>query len=73
MKRLPCGLALVLLLLVATLFSGCAHVGTEEGAEFIIATSEAFSRFKGEYENTSCIQRLSATLGFKGFGRCFKI
>jgi len=50
-------LALVLLLLVATLFSGCAHVGTEEGAEFIIATSEAFSRFKGEYENTSYFKR----------------
>lgn len=57
MKRLPCGLALVLVLLVATLFSGCAHVGTEEGAEFIIATSEAFSRFKGEYENTSYFKR----------------
>lgn len=57
MKRLPCGLALVLLLLVATLFSGCATVGTEEGAEFIIATSEAFSRFKGEYENTTYFKR----------------
>jgi len=25
------------------------------------------------HDNVSCIQRLSATLGFKGFGRCFKI
>jgi len=25
------------------------------------------------FDIVSCIQRLSATLGFKGFGRCFKI
>jgi len=25
------------------------------------------------FHYVSCIQRLSATLGFKGFGRCFKI
>jgi len=31
---------------------------------------------KSEYrisKSETCIQRLSATLGFKGFGRCFKI
>ncbi|MCP3955255.1 MAG: hypothetical protein GY697_24000 [Desulfobacterales bacterium] len=32
-------------------------MGTEEGGQFIIATTEAFSRFKGEYENTTYFKR----------------
>ena len=39
--------------LTSAVFMGCAHVGTEtDKAIGIIATSEAFKSFKGEFENT---------------------
>ena len=38
-------------------FMGCVHVGTESQQSFIIATSEAFKDFKGEYENTQYFKK----------------
>ena len=61
MRPLRCGSARALLLFMALFLSGCATVGTEEGAQFIVATSEAFSRFKGEYENTTYFKRHKPT------------
>ncbi len=61
MKPLRYGFVPAILLMMALFLSGCATVGTEEGAQFIIATSEAFSRFKGEYENTAYFKRHKPT------------
>jgi hypothetical protein len=70
MKQLRYGFVIPVLLLASAFFSGCATVGTQEGAGFIIATSEAFSRFKGEYENTTYFKRHKpvsvAVLPFEG-------
>ena len=41
----------LVVLFISALYMGCAHVGTDEGLG-IIATSEAFKNFSGEYENT---------------------
>ncbi len=57
MRSLRYGFVPAVLLLLSTVLSGCATVGTEEGGQFIIATTEAFSRFKGEYENTPYFKR----------------
>ncbi len=57
MKQIRCGWVLSVLLLLSAIFSGCATVGTEESAQFIVATTEAFTRFKGEYENTTYFKR----------------
>ena len=70
MKQLLWGVVVPVLLLASALFSGCATVGTQEGAEFIVATSEAFARFQGEYENTAYFKRHKpasvAVLPFEG-------
>ncbi len=70
MKQLRYGFAIPVLLLISAFFSGCATVGTQEGAQFIVATSEAFTRFKGEYENTTYFKRHKpasvAVLPFEG-------
>jgi len=47
MRPLRYGFVPAILLMMTLFLSGCATVGTEEGAQFIVATSEAFSRFKG--------------------------
>ncbi len=57
MRSLRYGFVPGVLLLLSTVLSGCATMGTEEGGQFIIATTEAFSRFKGEYENTTYFKR----------------
>ncbi len=42
-----------LLILPLLLVVGCAHVSTEKGSIGVVATSEAFKNFTGEYENTA--------------------
>ena len=61
MRPLRYGFVPAILLMMALFLSGCATVGTEVGAPFIFATSEAFSRFQGEYENTTYFKRHKPT------------
>lgn len=61
MRPLRCGAAQALFLFMAQFLSGCATVGTEGGAQFIVATSKAFSRFKGEYANRTYFKRHKST------------
>lgn len=41
-----------LILFILAMAAGCAHVSMEEQAMSIVATSEAFKNFTGEYQNT---------------------
>lgn len=45
-------LSFLLVVPALILATGCAHVSTEKGSVGIIATSEAFKNFSGEFENT---------------------
>ena len=51
-KRLVC-----LVLVVAAATAGCTHVAQEDKNILVVATSEAFKRFTGEYENTAYFQK----------------
>ena len=56
MKQIQLKWAVLVMLLVSVMFTGCAHMGTDEGLG-IIATSEAFKNFSGEYENTAYFKK----------------
>lgn len=43
----------IFFLFVATALSGCAHYKGDNPVPTILATSEAFKAFDGEYENTA--------------------
>jgi len=43
---------LMVLLVLPPIFSGCAHYKGDGSMTAIVATSEAFNSFDGEYENT---------------------
>ena len=36
---------------------GCAHVSTDKGGAAVVAMSEAFQHFKGEFENTDYFKK----------------
>ena len=48
---------LVPMIIIATLLSGCVHYQGENPVPTIIATSEAFKAFDGEYENTAYFKK----------------
>ncbi len=56
MKQVQLKWVVLAMLIIPILFTGCAHVGTDEGLG-IIATSEAFKNFSGEYENTAYFKK----------------
>jgi len=52
-----------------------SNVLIEDDVLYVIITRrpDFFKNVLAVQAFNTCIQRLSATLGFKGFGRCFKI
>lgn len=46
-----------LVILVAATMAGCTHVVQEDKTFLIVATSEAFKRFSGEFENTAYFKK----------------
>jgi hypothetical protein len=52
MKQIKYSFVLFLALFAMTMAFGCAHTGTKGTSPTLIATSEAFKLFKGEFENT---------------------
>jgi hypothetical protein len=57
MNRNPFPRTMAALMAIALLFGGCAHVVQNDQGVTAILTSEAFSRFSGEYENTAYFKR----------------
>jgi len=57
MKQIRLRLFVLVAFLASAAFMGCAHVGTDTETALIIATSEAFKNFEGEYENTQYYKR----------------
>lgn len=71
MKQILLRLLVLMVFLASAAFMGCAHVGTStDQAIGIIATSEAFKSFKGEFENTEYYKKHKpkslAVLPFQG-------
>jgi len=52
MKQILFRLLVLMVFFASVAFMGCAHVQTDTDVIGIIATSEAFKSFKGEFENT---------------------
>ena len=61
MKRLSLLTALVTGLLTLSMMAGCAHWVGEGSDTAIVATSEAFKQFSGEYENTGYFKKNKPT------------
>lgn len=58
MKQILLRLLVLVVFLASMAFMGCTHMATDtDKAIGIIATSEAFNSFKGEYENTAYYKR----------------
>ena len=58
MKRIRIRLTAFCFLCLGMMAGGCTHVVTQERSPGVVATTEAFKLFKGEYENTAYFKKV---------------